>query len=177
MPVTSKATGTVCDAGTTADGGGTAAGVGHVFGVGSSWAFKAEPIPATSSSESISPATFKLLRTCSNPLILKLLPSYCGLLVQLCPAGAAMFSSCWCPLELHRHVRSVADNLVGSGIFHPHQVVQERGNRLAAVRTARRNFHELIGRLSGMLRISLHRIAVPRRMAVGNNQLRMIKRR
>src|SRR6266849_402480 len=175
IPVTSNATGTVCDAGTMADGGGTAAGVGHGRGVAISWADKLEPI-ADTSSRSIIPATFIFLRTCSNPLILKLLPSYCGLLVQLCPAGAAVFVSCWCPLELHRHVRSVAGNLVGSGIFPPHQVVEEGGKRLTAIRTDRRNFHELIGRLSGVLRISLDRIGVARGMPVGNNQLWVIKR-
>src|SRR5690348_13856438 len=54
---------------------GIAAGVGHGIGF-RLWADAFEPSPMISSS-STTPATLKPFVSCSNPRILKLLPSYC----------------------------------------------------------------------------------------------------
>src|ERR1051326_8312366 len=75
-PVISKPVGSLLAlTGTMAGGGGTAAGVGHGIGL-RLWADASVPSPMISSS-STTPATLKPFVSCSNPHILKLLPSYC----------------------------------------------------------------------------------------------------
>src|SRR5258708_32050780 len=109
------------------------------------------------SSSSTTPATLNRLASCSNPRILKLLPSYCNFAL-LCLAD-----------ELSRSCRpdqasgligpASAANLIGSGILPSQQVLQECGKRLAALGSHRRNFHELIGRPVRMFQVGYNRIA------------------
>src|ERR1700761_2795297 len=118
MHAISNPAGMVWNAGNFAGAGGKVVGAGHVAGVATDWAARFEPIPATSSSMSMSPATFKLFCICSNPHILKLLPSYCCLLLRASRPAVADIVCSDCGLVLsHRSDLPFADKLVGFGIF------------------------------------------------------------
>src|SRR5579871_477108 len=128
------------------------------------------------SSSSTTPATLNLLVSCSNPRILKLLPSvYCNF-VLLCLADV-LSRSC-CPDRAGGWVEALSvANLVGPGILASQQVLQECGKRLAAFGSHCRNFHKLVCRTVWMFRIGRNRIAVRAlRMTVWREQLRMIER-
>src|SRR6185312_7169393 len=116
--------------GTIGVGAGIAGGVGHGIGF-RLWACAFVPSPIISSS-STTPATLNLLVSCSNPHILKLLPSvYCNF-VLLCLADLLSISCCLGRAGGWVQALSVA-NLVGTGILPSQQVLQERGKRLAAL--------------------------------------------
>src|SRR6476661_5835603 len=119
-------------------GAGIAAGVGHGIGF-RLWADALVPSPVISSS-STTPATLNLLVSCSNPHILKLLPSlYCNF-VLLCLADV-LSRSC-CPDRAGGWVEALSiANLIGAGILPSQQVLQECGKRLAAFGSHCRNFH------------------------------------
>src|SRR5438270_7635024 len=124
--------------GITGGAGGTAAGNGHGIGL-RLWADAFVPSPVISSS-STTPATLNLLVSCSNPHILKLLPSlYCNF-VLLCLADV-LSGSC-CPDRAGGWVKALSvANLIGTGILPSQQVLQECGERLAALGSHCRNFH------------------------------------
>src|SRR5436305_2364357 len=138
-PVISKPVGSLLAlTGTMAGGAGTAAGTGHGIGL-RLWADAFVPSPVISSS-STTPATLNLLVSCSNPHILKLLPSlYCNF-VLLCLADV-LSRSC-CPARAGGWVEALSvANLIGTGILSSQQVLQECGKRLAALGSHCRNFH------------------------------------
>src|SRR6476646_1575816 len=173
-PVMSKPVGSLFSrAGCTGVGAGIAAGVGHGIGF-RLWADAFVPSPVISSS-STTPATLNRLVSCSNPRILKLLPSvYCNFLL-LCLADE--LSRLCCSDQARGLVEPPAPNLVGAGILASQQVLQECGKRLSALGSHCRNFHELIRRTVRMFWIWDNRISVrAMRMTVRREQLRMVKR-
>src|SRR5579859_4674143 len=113
-PVMSKPVGSLFSrGGMIGVGAGIAAGVGHGIGF-RLWADALVPSPIISSS-STTPATLNPLVSCSNPRILKLLPSYCNF-VLLCLAD--LLSVSCCPDRAGGWVKAVyVANLVGAGIL------------------------------------------------------------
>src|SRR5689334_23664724 len=127
-PVMSKPVGSLFSrGGCIGVGAGIAAGVGHGIGF-RLWADVFEPSPIISSS-STTPATLKPFVSCSNPRILKLLPSYC---FSYCSA-LLMISLVFRPAGLFG--RLLVTNLAGPDISAP--PAGFRGKWEAACRLAR----------------------------------------